>query len=510
MKASHWLATTFPRFRRIDRDHSVDVAIVGAGITGMTAAYLLRKAGLSVAVIDRARAGGVDTMSTTGHLTNVTDRRLHEFAGNFGKAAARAVWDAGGAAIDHIEGCARSEEIPCDFQWVSGYLHCSAAHPGATPDCREWADLKREALAADDLEVPSRFMSEVPFWRMPGIHFPHQALFHPRKYLAGLARRLDARGARILEHTSADEIRARPQEIRSGSYRIRCGYLVFATHTPLMGKTSLVPALLLQTKLFLYSSYALGARVPTNSIPVGLYWDTSDPYFYLRVEKRRDHDYAIFGGGDHKTGQADAEAVFEALTRRLRGFSPRGRIDSQWSGQVIETSDGLPYIGETAPRQFASTGYSGNGLTFGTLGGMMAADAVLKRSNPWRDLFDIHRRTLNGGLWTYLKENKDYPYYIMRDWLASRACASLRSIRPGQGRIIKLEDRKIAAYRDLAGKMTLCSPVCTHLQCIVRWNAAERTWDCPCHGSRFSPLGEVISGPAEEPLESIRIPSESS
>ncbi len=362
---------------------------------------------------------------------------------------------------------------------------------------------------ADDLEIPSRFVSEVPFWKVPGVHFSQQALFHPRKYLAGLARRLHARGARILEHTPADEIKVRPQEIRSGSYRIRCGYLIFATHTPLMGKTSLVPALMLQTKLFLYSSYALGAKLPKNSIPEGLFWDTSDPYFYLRVERRRDNDYLIYGGGDHKTGQGDGKAVFRGLSKRLRKFAPRARVDSQWSGQVIETSDGLPYMGETAPRQFAATGYSGNGLTFGTLGGMMAADAVLKRPNPWRDLFDIHRKTLPGGLWTYLKENKDYPYYLVRDWLATAAGASLRSIRPGQGKIIKLEGRKVAAYRDLAGGVTLRSAVCTHLQCIVAWNDAESTWDCPCHGSRFSPKGEVISGPAEEPLESVRVPTES-
>ncbi|HZZ59504.1 MAG TPA: FAD-dependent oxidoreductase [Opitutaceae bacterium] len=501
---SHWLRSApFPRFPRLDRDLAVDVAVIGAGITGLTAAYLLRRAGLSVAVLDRARAGGVDTMSTTGHLTSVTDERLHTLARRFGPAAARAVWDAGGAAIDHIDACICREGLHCNFAWVPGFLHSAVDRPGGSPSRPALADLESEAASAADLGIPSHFLGEVPFWKVPGVKFPHQALFHPRKYLAGVARAFHGPRGLLFEHSAADEIKVRPQEVRSGPHRVRCGYIVLATHTPLMGKTPLLPALLLQTKLFLYSSYAVGARLPAGTIPAGMYWDTRDPYYYLRVESRRGHDYAIFGGADHKTGQADSAAAIATVKARLRQFAPRAKIDSQWSGQVIQTPDGLPFIGETGRRQFAATGYSGNGLTFGTLGGMMAADAVLGRSNPWRALFDMHRKPLHGGLWTYLKENKDYPYYMARDWLGPAQGSSLRSLRPGQGKVLKLGGRKVAAHRDAAGNTTLCSAVCTHLQGIVAWNAAESTWDCPCHGSRFSPTGAVISGPAEEPLERI-------
>jgi Rieske Fe-S protein len=182
---------------------------------------------------------------------------------------------------------------------------------------------------------------------------------------------------------------------------------------------------------------------------------------------------------------------------------PGVQVTHHWSGQVIETPDGLPYIGETAARQHAATGFSGNGMTFGTLGAMMAADAIAGRDNPWRELFDPSRKKIRGGLWDYIKENKDYPYYLIRDRFAGPEGRALRDVPRGEGRILALNGRTVAAYRDADGSVTLRSAVCTHMACHVNWNPAERTWDCPCHGSRFTPDGKVISGPAESPLEKI-------
>jgi Rieske Fe-S protein len=271
-----------------------------------------------------------------------------------------------------------------------------------------------------------------------------------------------------------------------------------------MGNTSMAAALLFQTKLSLYSSYALGARIPSGRFPLGCWWDTGNPYYYLRIERRRGFDYAVFGGEDHKTGQVtDTDAVYARLEAKFLSFSPKTPIERRWSGQVIETNDGLPFIGETASRQFAATGFSGNGITFGTLGAMMAVDAFFRRKNPWQELLSVHRKNVRAGAWTYLAENKDYPYYLVRNWLAKAEGNSLRALKPGDGKILNLNGKKVAAYRSADGEVALCSPVCTHLQCIVNWNSAEQTWDCPCHGSRFKPTGEVISGPAEEPLAKI-------
>jgi len=410
------------------------------------------------------------------------------------------VWDAGGAAVDQIASFIRAEEISCDFSWLPGYLHAPiSAAPGDSV-----RELKREAEAARQLGIPAEYQEAIPGFGVPGVRFAHQAIFHPRKYLGGLLRRIPGRGSHVFENTASDKIMARPLGAKAGGARIRGRYLIIATHTPLMGNTGLAAALFLQSKLSLYSSYALGARVPSASLPLASFWDTGDPYYYLRVERRRGFDYAIFGGEDHKTGQiTDTLSAYRRLEEKLLSFAPKARIDHRWSGQVVTTNDGLPLIGETGPRQFAATGFAGNGMTFGTLGAMMAVDAMLRRKNPWQDLFDIHRKKLVGGTWTYLKENKDYPYYMIRDRLAKSEGTSLRSVPREGGRILNLDGKKVAAYRDAKGRVTLCSPVCTHLQGIVGWNQAEKTWDCPCHGARFKPTGEVLAGPAEEPLERL-------
>jgi Rieske Fe-S protein len=182
---------------------------------------------------------------------------------------------------------------------------------------------------------------------------------------------------------------------------------------------------------------------------------------------------------------------------------PRVDVTHRWSGQVIETPDGLPYIGHTADHQYAATGYAGNGMTFGTLAGMMMSDAILDRTNPWRDLFDPGRKAITRGVWDYLKENVDYPYYLIRDRFAGAEAKSLRAVKRGQGKVIERDGAKVAAYRDPSGAVTLRSAICTHMGCVVGWNTAERTWDCPCHGSRFKPTGCVISGPAEAPLAEV-------
>jgi Rieske Fe-S protein len=260
-------------------------------------------------------------------------------------------------------------------------------------------------------------------------------------------------------------------------------------------------AALLQTKLALYSTYAIGARLPEGTVPEASFWDTADPYNYLRLDRRDACDYAILGGADHKTGQeSDTERNYRALEQHLQRLFPHAIIDHRWSGQVIETPDGLPYIGETAPRQFIATGFAGNGMTFGTLAAIMARDAITGVKNPWRELFDPHRKKLRAVV-DYLRENKDYPFYLVRDRLRGAEDGGLAQLQPGEGKIIRAGGKKVAAYRDKQGKVTSLSPVCTHLGCIVHWNVAEKTWDCPCHGSRFGPNGEPIGGPAESPLE---------
>jgi glycine/D-amino acid oxidase-like deaminating enzyme/nitrite reductase/ring-hydroxylating ferredoxin subunit len=497
----YWATSaTFPQFARLGEDLGTDVVVVGAGVTGLTAAYLLAKAGKEVVVLERDRCALTDTGHTSAHLTMVTDARLTELVKRFGRDHGQAVWDAGLAAVSTIDEVIRTQKIDATFDWVDGYLHA----PLTDDSTDEMERLEDDATLARELGFDAEYIEAVPVVNRPGIRFANQAHVHPRSYLAGVAKALIALGVRIYEHSSADEFCDDPRAVKAADHTVRCDDIVIATHNPLVGLASVAGATLFQTKLALYTSYVIAGRVPKGVVPDALWWDTADPYHYLRVEPHRDFDVIIFGGEDHKTGQQDDTVdCYQRLEACLNGLVPQVSVTHRWSGQVIETPDGLPYIGQSADHQYAATGYAGNGLTFGTLGAMLMSDAILGRTNPWTDLFDPSRKAITRGVWDYLAENVDYPYYLIRDRFASAEARSLRAVKRGQGTIIERGGGRVAAYRDPSGAVTLRSATCTHMGCIVGWNTAERTWDCPCHGSRFKPTGEVISGPAEAPLSEV-------
>jgi glycine/D-amino acid oxidase-like deaminating enzyme/nitrite reductase/ring-hydroxylating ferredoxin subunit len=496
---SYWTDTeSIPAYPALDRDLEVDAVIVGAGLTGLTAAYLLQRSGKRVAVLERMRVGGVDSMATTAHVTCVTDSSLAELVKNFGRDHAQAAWDAGFAAIEQIEAIVNAEGIDCQWKRVPGVKHLALA--GGSHDDVE--ALQEEARLARELGFDAEFTDDVPFVARPAVVVAGQARFHPRKYLRSLAERTSRHGSYVFEQTPCDEVVDEPLSVKARGRTITCKYIVLATHTPLMGKTNIASATLLQTKLYLYTSYVVGGRVAKGTVPDMLFWDTASPYHYLRVDERTDHDYVVFGGNDHKTGQADdTRRCFERLEAAARRAVPSLDVTHRWSGQVVETNDGLPFIGESSSRQFAATGYAGNGMTFGTLAGMMAHDACMGQKNPWRELFDLGRTKVRGGAWDYLKENVDYPYYMIRDRIVGAEGTSLRALQAGEGKVLEIDGERVAAARGADGSVTMVSPVCTHMGCLVEWNRAEKTWDCPCHGSRFLPDGKVLAGPAETPLQ---------
>lgn len=505
MSASYWQSTATVRtFPRIFRHGHCDVVVIGGGLTGITAAYLLKREGRRVFLFDRARLTNGDTCHTTAHLTCVTDTRLTDLVKSFGEDHARAVWDAGLAAIWQIAEIVRDERISCGFEWVPGYLHLPAIGGRESETGAE--ALQREARVAADLGFDAQFTEHAPVVDRPAVEYPNQARFDPKRYLRALVDEIDGDGSAIFENSAVTSITDTPLTVAADGYQINCDHVIIATHNPIVGKASLLSATLLQTKLALYSSYALAARVGKGHVADALLWDTGDPYFYLRLAPEDGHDVVIFGGEDHKTGQEHGtEARWTSLEKALRTIVPAAEVREHWSGQVIETNDGLPYIGEMAPHQFAATGFCGNGMTFGTIGAMMARDWVVKAANPWSELFDLGRTKIRGGLWDYLKENKDYPYYLIRDRFAGAEGKSTRAIRRNTGMVLELEGRHVAAYRHDDGTVTMRSATCTHMGCRVNWNSAEHTWDCPCHGSRFSPTGDVLAGPAEKALAEVEI-----
>lgn len=494
-----WLERPRPRFASLKDDARFDAIIIGGGITGLTAAWLLKQAGKKVVVFDKGRIGDAETGHTTAHLTCVTDTRLNELVRTFGEDDARAAWQGGAAAIDTIEAIINQAGLACHFQRIPGFLHAPLTKKTDDRD-----SLRKDAELARKLGFEAEFVESVPLVERPGVRFSNQAYFDPIEYLAGLARAIEGNGCEIHENTEVTDASDDPLSVVARGHEVRGHRIIVATHVPIVGLTNMGSATLLQTKLAGYSTYAIGGTVPRGSLPYASFWDTDDPYYYLRIDRRNGRDSIIFGGEDHKTGQAgDTEAHYAHLETVLRTIIPDVEIDHRWSGQVIESNDGLPFIGTTHDQQFVATGFAGNGMTFGTLAGMMACDSVLGRENPWQELFRVDRTKIRGGAWNYLKENVDYPWHLVKGFLKGTNADSLDALPKGEGRIVKVDGRRCAAFRSPEGDLKLCSAICTHMGCVVRWNGAEQTWDCPCHGSRFATDGHVLGGPAESPLEKI-------
>lgn len=498
---SHWKHIHIPQFAPLNKSIKVDVLVIGGGMTGITAAYLLKNSGKSVALIERDRCGQANTGNSTAHLTCVTDHRLHQLVKLFGSDHTRAIWDAGLAAIDQIQSIIKAEKISCQFSRIPGYFH--AALYG---DQDETDDLKNDAAIAADLGIDAEYLPKVPVFNRPGICFPNQAKFHPLMYLAELVTRILGSGGQVFEQTEAVEFEdggeGSPVSVTANGHTISCDAVFIATDMPLGGLSNTASAALLQTKLTPYTSYVIGAKLPEKVAPEASFWDTSEPYYYLRIDRCESDHYVVFGGLDHKTGQeSSTDRFFDELEATLLRFLPDVQVNHRWSGQVTESHDGIPLIGSTADRQFIATGFSGNGITFGTLAAMMVCDSIQSRKNPWRNLFDPQRSQVRGGIYNYITENLEYPYYMIKDRLLASERTTLQDLNRNEGMILKLDGKKVAAYRHADGRVTQLSAVCPHLGCIVNWNEAETSWDCPCHGSRFDVTGKVLAGPAETSLK---------
>ena len=490
-----WLAEKGAAFPTLETDLKTDALVIGGGIAGITAAYLLKQAGKSVILVERGEIGTGETGHTTAHISYPTDMRLSDLVHKFGRNHAQAVWDAGSAATEQIATNATRAGIDCELRRVPGFLF---AAPDADKD--EPERLRKEAELATELGFDAVYIDKVPLGEVPGVRFANLMKFHPLKYLRGLAACIPGGGSHLFEHSNVSAFHDDPRHVICNGHTIHYQYVFLATHVPLQGQRNTLSAALLQTKLSLYSTYALGARAPLGSLPEALLWDTADPYLYLRIDRQPDCDYVIIGGADHKTGQeAHTESCYGALENMLQRYAPRAQIDRRWSGQVIETIDGLPFIGATGDREFLATGFSGTGMTFGTLGGMMFRDYVQGELNPWHDLLSVERKKLS-STWDYLKENKDYPYYLLKDLFQSASEDSVSALPVNEGKMLLCHGKKTAVFRDEKGHVTRLSPVCPHMGCTVKWNPSEKTWDCPCHGSRFTAQGELMGGPAETGL----------
>jgi glycine/D-amino acid oxidase-like deaminating enzyme/nitrite reductase/ring-hydroxylating ferredoxin subunit len=472
------------RFPQLETDNRyADVAIVGGGITGVTAGTLLKAAGLRVSLLEARRIGSGVTGGTTAHLTLAIDTRYHQLEKHFGRSGARLVAESSRDAIETIARLSSKLPRQAGFERVPGYLF-TESDEDVEELMKELEAARRAGIAVEHSAVP------LPFVNRGGLRFEQQAQFHPLEYVLGLADELPGAGSHVYEHSrvvTIDEGKPCRVYLENG-VMIAADRVILATHTPLN-------KVLLETDLAQYRSYAVSG--PVEQAPQGLFWDTADPYHYVRAYRVGELKHLIVGGEDHKTGIEPKHDPFESLVKYAERVGLRN-IERRWSAQVVEPVDGLPLIGRNAlsERIYVATGFSGNGMTFGTLAAQILTDACLERPNRYAELYDPTRVKSFSSLLSFLGENIDFPLHLLSDRLHPPDAKSLDEIAPGEGKTVRVNGERLAVYRDEGGNLTAVSPVCTHLGCHVKFNPAEKTWDCPCHGSRFASDGEVLNGPA--------------
>lgn len=497
---SLWMDTaTVPVFPALVGAQEAQVCVIGAGIAGLTTAYLLALQDKDVVVIDALGVGAGETGRTTAHFFP-PDEWYHGIERHFGHAQARLVAGSYAHALQMVESIVRRESIACQFEHLDGYLVAQDAHDRPL--------LEHERDAAVRAGVQAELVAGVPgldFDTGPAVRYPGQAQLHPLRYLDGLARALVRRGGRIHGASHAHRIRGdhRHQVVSLDDGEIRAQHVVVATHTPFNDRV------VMHTKQAGYRTYVIGLRVPSGTVPRLLLWDLGDPYHYVRLAGGADGDEVlIVGGADHKTGQDEHPGHrYDDLERWARARFPMAReLAWQWSGEVMEPNDGLAFLGRNPmddDNVYLITGDSGNGMTHCTIGAMLVTDLIMERPNPWSALYDPARKPVHGlGQFASEQANVAARY---GEWLSGGGVDSVQAIAPGDGAVLREGLHRVAVYRDPEGGLHALSARCTHLGCAVHWNGAEQSWDCPCHASRFDIEGNVLHGPAPAPLAKVTL-----
>jgi glycine/D-amino acid oxidase-like deaminating enzyme/nitrite reductase/ring-hydroxylating ferredoxin subunit len=501
---SPWKTVTFSDRPPLTGDAVCDVCVVGAGIAGLSAAYQLSREGRRVVVLEATDIGGGETAQTTAHLASALDDRFASIERVRGEQGARLAYQSHARAIDEIEAIVRRESIRCDFARVNGYLFLGQGQD--------------ESLLDDELDAAQRigFVGAHRIARAPieafdtgsCLVFPRQARFHPLHYLAGLASAVEHDGGAIHPHTRANHVRGgrSPKVSTDAGFEVHAEAVIVATNSPFHLRLSL------HSKQAPYRTYAIALTLPSGSVVDALYWDTCDPYHYVRLEAGVSGcDLLIVGGEDQRTATTDdADIRYRRLECWARERFPRaGEVAYRWSGQVLEPFDHLAFIGAdpTGERNiYLATGDSGHGLTHGALAGMLLADLIAGRNNPWKEIYDPARKTVRAA-GEYVRDNLEVAAEYTK-WLTPEHRRRPQVLERGEGAVIQRGKRKIALYRDVEGALHERSAVCTHLGCVVRWNSDAKSWDCRCHGSRFAPTGEVLNGPAVDALAVLDPPAE--
>jgi len=476
-----------------------DVCIVGAGVAGITTAYLLAREGKRVIVLDDGPIGGGETGRTTSHLSDALDDGYRDLERFHGADGARLAAQSHRAAIEMIARIVEEEKIECDFARLDGFLFTSEE----TAEEVLLEELAAALRAGVDVEAVTS-VPYAPFGPGTALRFAAQARIHLLKYVAGLVRVIEAAGGQIYTGTHVNSV-AGGSPVRVETDR---GHVVLASACVVATNSPISDYVITHLKQSPHRTLAIAAEVPSGSVPDALYWEDAKVYKYVRIHPGDGHDWLIVGGEDYKTGQKDDDVErLERLENWMRAqFTMAGPVRHRWSGQVLEPADGLAFIGpnpDGAENVYIITGDSGHGVTHATLGAVLLSDLIAGRENEWTRLYDP-KRLSRGTVTDLAKENLNVAVQYAA-WLLPGDAPSEDDVPRGEGRVIRHGAKMVAVYRDDAGALHPKSAVCTHLKCIVNWNNLEKSWDCPCHGSRFAPTGEVLNGPAVAGLVDVEV-----
>lgn len=496
MKKSIWKDTAIHSalyFPKYTGEKTTDVVVIGAGITGLTTAMLLTEAGKKVIVLEASKIGDGTTGYSSCHLTTDIDAEYRNVYADFGEDIARLVAESRKAGIDFIENISLEKAIECDFKRVPGYLYAEIKE--------NISDLNEELEYASKAGVDITTATNVPlpFKTEKALLFLNQAVFNSQKYLNSLARYSSDKGCEIFENSSVIHTEEKDDYfiVRTAEGLVKAKSIVFATHLPLFFNV-------LQTVAAPYISYMIGVRLKNDSYPEGLFWDMQEPYHYLRTYEDEKGKILLVGGEDHKTGhETNTSSRYDNLEKYVRERFEVEEVVYQWSSQYFEPADGLPYIGRSpfSKKAYVATGFSGDGLVYGTIAAMMISDMIKEKANKWLKAYDATRFTPAASAYDFIKENSDVAKHFITDRFKTEKAKEFDELKPGEGRLMNVNGEKLAVAKDKDNTIYALSPVCTHLKCFVLWNNSEKSWDCPCHGSRFNIKGEVITGPAVKALE---------
>lgn len=492
--ASFWIdSTPTTNFPALANDISVDVAIVGGGITGLTAATLLKRAGKTVAVIESRQIAAGVSGHTTAKVTSLHQLIYADLIKEFGEEKARLYGESNQAAVERVAKFVAEEEIDCDFSRQSTYTFAESEE--------NLTQVKAEYEAAVQLGLPATFVQEtsLPFPILGAVRFDNQAQFHVRKYLLHLAKHIAGKNSYVFENTRVQTVEeGNSCQVVTEKGTVRAQDVLVTTHLPILNQG------LFFAKTYPKRSYIIGARIDPAKAPEGMYIGTGKDYHSIRTTPDEAGLLLLIGGKGHKVGTVTAtEEKYQQLEEYARDRFGVDTFEYRWSTQDMVSFDRLPYIGKLTPLNnhiYLATGFSLWGMSKGTLSGMLLSDLVLGKENAWTQLYDSTRAT-PFITQESLKQNIDVGARWVGDRLKGLGTSDFAEVGHDEGKLLTVNGNKVAAYRDEQGNLHAVSAVCTHLACIVNWNSAEKSWDCPCHGARFSYDGEVLHGPAVQDLE---------